>query len=43
MGHLVRGKRKDWEARNSGSMKQEQEMDRAGTGSGCEAGKKGIG
>jgi hypothetical protein len=34
----VKGKGKDWEARNSGNMKQEQEtaleMDREGIGSG---------
>lgn len=43
----MRGKGKDWEVRNSGSMKQVQEMakemDQAGIGSGYEGGKKGIG
>jgi hypothetical protein len=47
MGHRVTGKGKDWEVRNSGSMRQVQEMakemDQAGIGLGYEEGKKGIG
>lgn len=43
----MRGKGKDWEVRNSGNMRQVQEMvkemDQAGIGSDYEGGKKGIG